>query len=142
MTKCKFCGKPTTTDPVFGRRGQRPISRLNMKKAKSMRPDLFARACYDYTIVDGVVCVDVHDGWRAEHKDIAEIVAELSADDIDVTTRPAIYSDAWGTWTMLIVHNGQYSGERFSRERNREVAIKKAKALFARPDIRAASQLP
>lgn len=141
MTNCKFCHEPMT-DTLSGRLGSGPICRLNSKTENVMRPDFIARACYDYSIVDNVVCIVDHDRGRSVTTDAAEIIGDLIADGIDLSNHPVIYLDTLGTWDMLAVRNGRFAGFRSINERDRDAALKKGKALFARHDIRAASQLP
>ena len=64
------------------------------------------------------------------------------ADGVDLSNRPVIYLDTEKTWDMLDVRNDRFAGFRSINERDRDAAIKNGKALFARPDLRAASQLP
>lgn len=141
MRLCTFCHQPLT-DSLSCRLGRGPICRLNSKTGNVMRPDLFARACYDYSIVDGVVCIVDHDRGCSVTTDAAKIISDLIADGIDLLIRPVIYLDTEGTWDMLAVRNDRFAGFCSVNERDRDAAIKKGKALFARPDLRAVSQLP
>jgi hypothetical protein len=141
MMMCKFCHEPLT-DALSGRLGNGLICRLNFKKTYGMHRGLIARACYDYEIVDGVVCIVDHDRGRSVTTDAAEIIGDLIADGVDLSICPVIYLDTSGTWDMLAVRDGRFSGFRSVNELDRDAAVKKAKALFARPDLLAASQLP
>jgi len=144
MTTCGICHKPLT-DALSVQLGIGPVCRLNLKIEEATRRDLFswdARACYDYEIVNGVVCIVDHDRGRSVTNDAAAVIDDLIADGVDLSNRPVIYLDTEKTWDMLDVRNDRFAGFRSINERDRDAAIKNGKALFARPDLRAASQLP
>jgi hypothetical protein len=132
MTKCKFCHKKLT-DAFSVKLGIGPVCRLNLKIAEITRRDLFTlpRACYDYEIVDRVVCIVDNDRGRSVTNDAAAVIGDLIADDINLTMCPVIYRDTMGVWDRLVVIGGQFAGFSPIGTTTRDEAIKKLSLVSA-----------
>jgi hypothetical protein len=104
MATCKICGKPLS-EPLSVKLKIGPVCRLNQKIDASKDNDLLTfkmRACYDYSVIDGVICIVDNDRGRSVTNDAENVIADLIADGIDVS-RPIIYRDTQGVWDQLMV---------------------------------------
>lgn len=126
MTKCKFCHKKLT-DALSVDLGLGPVCRLNLKIAEPTRRDFFnlgTRACYDYEIVDGVVCIVDNDRGKSVTNDANKVIADLCNDGIDLSM-PIIYRDTMGVWDRMLVVGGRFAGFAPIGATTRDYAIKK-----------------
>jgi hypothetical protein len=131
MTKCKFCHKKLT-DALSVKLGIGPVCRLNSKIAEITRRDPFAlpRACYDYEIVNGVVCIVDNDRGNSVTNDARNVIADLCSDGIDLQM-PVIYRGTDGVWDRLVVIGGQFAGFSPIGTTTRDEAIKKLSLVSA-----------
>jgi hypothetical protein len=132
MTTCSVCHKPLT-DALSVQLGMGLVCRLNLKTAEARRRDLFnsiARACYDYEIVDGVVCIIDNDRGKSVTNDAEKVIADLCNDGIDLSM-PVIYRDTMGVWDRLLVAGGTFAGFAPIGTATRDEAIKKLSLVAA-----------
>lgn len=86
MTTCRICHKPRK-DAISGKLGIGPVSRLN-GKLDDAEPNLFkaqTHACYDYEVVDRVVCIVENDRGKSVTNDAENVIADLLNDGIDLS---------------------------------------------------------
>ncbi len=130
MVTCRICDMPIAETNTV-KLGMGAFCRVNRENTKVARPDLCyrrLRACYDYEIVDGVVCIVDNNRSRSVTNDAAGVIRDLIADGVDLLILPVIYLDTFGSWDMMVVTNGYFAGFRSINKRDREAAIKELKS--------------
>ena len=131
MTTCRICHKPRK-DAISVKLGIAPVSRLN-GKLDDAEPDLFkaqTHACYDYEVVDRVVCIVDNDRGNSVTNDAENVIADLFNDGIDLSM-PVIYRDTMGTWDRLLVIGGRFAGFSPIGATTRDKAVKKLSRVAA-----------